>query len=177
MQIPTIDTPRLQLRPLTVADTQAVYAYTGDAHVMAYVPPNQMTWEQTQSFVAAQHGADAQALAITLVEAQHLIGHIIFHPWVAPRTYELGWVIHPDYQRRGYASEAALAMMEYAFEVRGAHRVIATCQPQNVASYRVMEKIGMRREAHFRQCIWRGGDMWWDEYFYAMLASEWRKRP
>ena len=68
-------------------------------------------------------------------------------------------------------------MLDYAFEVRDAHRVIATCQPDNVASYRVMETIGMRREAHFRQCIHRGGDEWWDEYFYAILASEWQKRP
>ena len=176
MQMPILDTPRLQLRPLTVADTQAVHAYTGDAQVMTYVPPHQMTWAQTQTFVAAQHGADAQALAITLGTGP-LIGHIICHPWVAPRTYELGWVIHPDYQRHGYATEAARAMLAYCFATLGAHRVIATCQPQHVASYRVMEKIGMRREAHFRQCIHRGGDTWWDEYFYAILASEWQVRP
>ena len=176
MQMPTLTTSRLHLRPLTIADTVAVHAYTSDTQVMMYVPPHQMTWDQTQTFVAAQTGDDAQALAITLV-AGHLIGHIIVHPWVAPQTYELGWVIYPDYQRRGYASEAARAVLDYAFEVRDAHRVIATCQPDNVASYRVMETIGMRREAHFRQCIHRGGDEWWDEYFYAILASEWQKRP
>jgi [ribosomal protein S5]-alanine N-acetyltransferase len=175
MQMPTITTARLQLRPLTSADTALVHAYTGDAQVMTYVPPHQMTWAQTQAFVAAQSGDDAQALAITLITGQ-LIGHIIFHAWVAPRTYELGWVIHPDYQRRGYASEAARAMMDYAFGVLDVHRIIATCQPENVASYRVMETLGMRREAHFRQCIHRGGDDWWDEYFYAILSSEWQKR-
>jgi RimJ/RimL family protein N-acetyltransferase len=98
---------------------------------------------------------------------------MVFHPWFAPRTYEIGWVIHPDYQRRGYASEAAAALLRYGFEEMALHRIIATCQPENPASYGVMEKIGMRREGHFRQCIHRGGDLWWDEYFYALLADEW----
>ena len=99
---------------------------------------------------------------------------MLFRSWVAPATYEIGWVIHPDHQRCGYASEAARAGLAYAFESRHAHRVIATCQPENTASYRVMEKIGMRREAHFRQCIHRGDDVWWDEYFYAILRDEWQ---
>jgi len=90
-------------------DAAAVHTYTSDAQVMAYVPPHQMSWEQTQ-----------------------------------------------------------------AFGVLNAHRVIATCQPANVASYRVMETIGMRREAHFRQCTHRGGDIWWDAYFYALLQKEWQ---
>ena len=175
MKIPTIPTSRLLLRPLTVADTSAVHAYTSDAQVMAYVPPHQMTWQQTQAFVAAQTEDDAQAVAIIRTATQHLIGHLIFHPWVAPQTYEIGWVIHPDQQRHGYASEAAHALLHYAFTELHAHRVIATCQPENPASYRVMEKIGMRREAHFRQCIARGDGMWWDEYFYALLASEWQE--
>lgn len=55
----------------------------------------------------------------------------------------------------------------------GLHRIIATCQPENTPSYRVMEKLGMRREGYFQQCIPRG-DIWWDEYYYAMLKTEWR---
>lgn len=177
MQMPTLITSRLHLRPMTVHDAPAVHTYTSNVQVMTYVPPHHMSWAQTQAFVAAQCGDDAQALAIVLATSQQLIGHLIFHPWVAPRTYELGWVIHPDHQRRGYASEAALAMRDYAFGVRDAHRLIATCQPENVASYRVMETIGMRREAHFHQCIHRGGDIWWDEYFYAMVQKEWQAQP
>ena len=94
-------------------------------------------------------------------------------PQFAPRTYELGWVIAPAYQRHGYASEAAQALRDYCFANLNAHRVIATCQPDNPASYRVMEKIGLRREGHFRQCIQRSETEWWDEYFYALLRDEW----
>lgn len=174
MQFLSLDTPRLHIRPLQIHDVHAVHAYTGDAHVMEYVPPHAMSWQQTHDFVAAQQGSDAHAFAIVQQPQQLLIGHIIFHPWVAPQTYEIGWVIHPDHQRCGYATEAARAVLHYAFTELRAHRIIATCQPENPPSYRVMEKLGMRREAHFRQCIARGDGVWWDEYFYAILASEWQ---
>jgi RimJ/RimL family protein N-acetyltransferase len=173
MHQPTLTTPRLFIRPFQPHDSQAVHTYTNSVSVMKYVPPHAMSWAQTQDFVAEQQGADAQALAIVHQHHRRLIGHIIFHAWFAPRTYELGWVIHPDYQRQGYATEAARALLEYAFTTLHAHRVIATCQPENSASSRVMEKLGMRREAHFHQCIHRGDNLWWDEYFYAVLASEW----
>lgn len=177
MLLTSLSTPRLHIRPLQPDDAPAVHAYTSNANVMEYVPPHAMSWSQTQDFVAAQQGPDTQAFAIVHQQDQRLIGHIIFHAWFAPRTYELGWVIHPSYQRQGYASEAAYAVMVHAFTTLQAHRVIATCQPENTASYRIMEKLGMRREAHFHQCIHRGGDAWWDEYFYAILATEWSATP
>lgn len=54
-------------------------------------------------------------------------------------------MFNPKYQNRGYASEAARAILEYGFKEMNLHRIIATCQPENIPSYRVMEKIGMRR--------------------------------
>ena len=87
-------------------------------------------------------------------------------------TREIGWAIGRPHQRRGYATEAARALLAHAFETLRCHRVVATCQPENVASWRVMEKLGMRREAHFRQALLRETGEWWDEYFYALLAEE-----
>ncbi len=171
MHMPTLTTSR----PMTSTDASAVRAYTSDTLIRAYVPPHQITWAQTHAFVATQSGDDAQALTITLTASQ-LIGHLIMHPWVVPRTHELGWMTHPDDQRHGYASEAARAVMDYAFGGRDVHRVIATCQPEDVTSHQVMETIGMRREAHCQHCIHRGGDIWWDEYFYAILQKEWQVR-
>ena len=81
--------------------------------------------------------------------------------------------MHPISQGKGYATEAANALLWYGFETLQAHRIIATCQPENPASYRVMEKIGMNREGHFRKCNYRGQNIWWDEYFYAILDEEW----
>jgi [ribosomal protein S5]-alanine N-acetyltransferase len=78
---------------------------------------------------------------------------------------------------RGYASEATRALLAHAFETLRCHRVVATCQPENVASWRVMDKLGMRREAQFHQELPRETGEWWDEYFYALLAEEYFGRP
>jgi ribosomal-protein-alanine N-acetyltransferase len=176
MRINPIETPRLLLRQFQVDDWQDVLAYTSDSEVMAYIPTGVMSEEQAREFVAYSAGDEAEDFAVLLKRANHLIGHISFHPWFAPRTYEIGWVFNSAYHGQGYATEAARAMMRYGFDVLKIHRLIATCQPENPASYRVMEKLGMRREGHFRKCIYRGDDHWWDEYFYALLEEEWVKR-
>ncbi|WP_288089053.1 GNAT family N-acetyltransferase [Roseiflexus sp.] len=77
------------------------------------------------------------------------------------------------YWGRGYATEAMRALFEYGFETSGLHRIADTCDARHAASVRVMEKLGMRREAHYRETIWDGAH-WHDEYGYAILAREWR---
>ena len=174
MSFVPIETDRLRIRPFAPDDWPAVHAYASDPAVMAYIPGGAMTEEQTRAFVAENAGDGARAFALVLRSGGALIGHMPFHPWFAPRTFEIGWVLDRRHHGRGYATEAARALLRYGFETLGLHRVIATCQPENPASWRVMEKLGMRREAHFRRCIHRGGNTWWDEYFYALLEEEWR---
>lgn len=176
-----ITTERLLIRPFREDDWQAVAAYTTNPTVMEFIGDGVDSVEQAKAWVTKNAtGEEVRGYALILATEQQLLGHMIFHPWYAPRTYEIGWVLHPNYYRRGYASEAASALLCYGFEEMQLHRIIATCQPENPASYGVMEKIGMRREGHFRQCIYRGGhagkETWWDEYFYALLAEEWHTR-
>jgi RimJ/RimL family protein N-acetyltransferase len=173
MPIDPIDTPRLHLRSFQRNDWPAVYDYTSDPAVMVYIPDGPFTSDQAQAFVADNMGEHARAVAVLLKTADRLMGHMVFHPWFAPQTYEIGWVFDRASHGQGYATEAAGALLHYGFEVWHLHRIIATCQPENVASCRVMEKLGMRREAHFRKCIRRPENQWWDEYFYALLAEEW----
>lgn len=169
-------TERLQIRRFAEQDWPAVYAYMSLPDAVLYMAKSVLSKEETQAYIQKQLTDDATDYALIRQADKQLIGHMVFHPWFAPRTYEIGWIVHPDYQRQGYASEAALALLRYGFEEMNLHRIIATCQPENPASFGVMEKIGMRREGHFRQCIHRGGDEWWDEYFYALLAEEWFQR-
>lgn len=174
MLIQPIETSRLVIRQFKPEDWQMVYSYTGDAVVMTFMEEGPMSAIQTKEFVEKNASEQASAFPLLLKAQDQLIGHMVFHPWFAPFTYEIGWVLHPDHQGNGYATEAARALLRYGFESLHAHRVIATCQPENPASYRVMEKIGMKREAHFRKCIYRGEGVWWDEYFYAILDEEWK---
>ena len=173
MLIQPIETQRLIIRQFELQDWEAVRSYTGDATVMTYIEEGQMSEAQTKQFVEKNSSDQGEAFPVLLKSQNQLIGHMIFHPWFGHLTYEIGWVFHPIYQGKGYATEAAKTLLRYCFENLQAHRIIATCQPENPASYRVMEKIGMNREGHFRKCIYRGQNIWWDEYFYAILDEEW----
>jgi RimJ/RimL family protein N-acetyltransferase len=172
-----IVTDRLRIRAFVPEDWRAVHAYAADPATMTYVPPGALTEELTRAFVTENAGEEPRALALTLKADDRPIGHLVFHPWFADRTHEIGWVLHERFRGKGYTTEGARALLRYAFETLGLHRVIATCQPENVASWRVMENLGMRREGHFRQCIHRDDGSWWDEYFYATLAEEWIGSP
>jgi [ribosomal protein S5]-alanine N-acetyltransferase len=173
MPIGHIETQRLRIRSFQRNDWQAVYGYTSDPAVMRYIPEEPFTPEQAKAFVADNMGEQARFVAVLLKTDDMLVGHMEFHPWFASRTYEIGWVFDRAYHGQGYATEAAMALLRYGFEALHLHRIVATSQPENVASWRVMERMGMRREAHFRKCIRRADNRWWDEYFYALLEEEW----
>lgn len=88
------------------------------------------------------------------------------------RQGEIGYVLDPRYQGQGLATEAALEVLRLGFEGLRLHRIIGRCSAANTGSAALLERLGMRREAHFRQNqLVR--DAWRDEYVYAMLRSEW----
>ena len=101
MPIANVETPRLRLRAFQPHDWQAVYAYTSDPTVMVYIPEGLLTPEQAKAFVADNRGEQARAVAVLLKTADLFIGHMLFHPWYAPQTYEIGWVFHRAYQGQG----------------------------------------------------------------------------
>jgi len=87
---------------------------------------------------------------------------------------ELGWTFDPAYQGRGFATEAIPALFRICFEDLGLRRVVAVCFTANEASWRLMERVGMRREAHnIKESLHRDHG-WLDGYVYALLAEEWR---
>ena len=91
------------------------------------------------------------------------------------RGGELGFIVHPRHQRKGYAAEAAQALLDWAFEEVGFHRIYARHEPRNAGSGRVLEKLGMRKEAHFVENEWVKGE-WQSEVVYAILDREWASR-
>jgi RimJ/RimL family protein N-acetyltransferase len=92
----------------------------------------------------------------------------------ARKQAELGWVLDPARTGHGYATEAVRALLGICFEDLGLRRVVASCFLDNTASWRLMERVGMRREAHLRaESLHRSG-RWLDSVTYALLAEEWR---
>jgi RimJ/RimL family protein N-acetyltransferase len=170
-----LKTERLMLRKFKEEDWQAVYEYTSNPEVMEYIPEGVFSEEAAKEFVRKHSRESAKYFPVLLKDENVLIGHISFHKYFGGHTYEIGWVFNPKFYNKGFASEAAYAVLKYGFDDLGLHRIIATCQPENPPSYRVMEKIGMRREGYFKKCI-PHGDGWWDEYYYAILSDDWDNR-
>jgi hypothetical protein len=112
-----------------------------------------------------------------------MMGHVLLYPEHNPKFMicEIGFVFNPKYHGKGYATEACKALLTYGFEKLNAHRIIATCDPENTRSWKLMQRLGMRREAHLRKCLYLrtpepGKEIdWRDEYHYAILKEEFEK--
>lgn len=173
-----METKRLLIRPFTADDTDDLYAYLSREEVVRYEPYPPFTREQAAQ-EAARRAADRGFYAVTLKETGRVIGNVTFFPQ-GYDTFELGYVFHDAYWRHGYATEACMALLADAFASGRAHRVIAMCNPENVPSWRLMERLGMRREGHLLPNIWftqdaDGQPIWQDTYEYAILREEFRQ--
>ncbi|HEY1529448.1 MAG TPA: GNAT family protein, partial [Galbitalea sp.] len=106
-------------------------------------------------------------------EAARVIGDIYFTiSNVENSKGEIGWTLHPDFQGRGYAAEAAGAVLELAFRRIRLHRVVAELDPRNDGSVGLCRRLGMREEALFVKDLWFKGE-WADTGMYAILRDEW----
>lgn len=85
---------------------------------------------------------------------------------------EIGCTLHKDYQRKGYATEALKAMVDYLFGTLDKHRIVASIDPRNTPSIQLIERLGFRKEAHFRESYYLRGE-WVDDIIYAKLKGEW----
>ena len=177
-----IQTERLLLRPFEEGDLQALYAMQSDQEVVRYLYHDARSLDEVRTALARKIAAvsiagegDGMGAAAVLRDTGEVVAD--FSLWCVSEGHEqgeLGFVVHPAYQRRGYATEAARPMLDFAFDTVGFHRVVGRTEARNVASARVLEKLGMRREAHFVENEWVKGE-WQSELVYAILAEEWAR--
>lgn len=177
-----IATDRLVLRSLRPGDEDDVLAYRSIPEVVRYIPGEPKTEEQVGDMVAHSATAgllDEQHKYVTLaVELDdRVVGDVMLKldglGGSDGRQAEIGWVLAPEVHGQGYATEAARAITGAAFDEVGVHRVWAQLEPENTASARICERLGMRREALFQQASWFKG-RWTDLAVYAIRADEWR---
>ena len=177
-----LNTDRLILRPFRRDDLDLIKRLYCNEQVLRYTPFDTLTWPQAERFlekIAGSWGRPPEydhELAVVLKETEEPIGRA--HIEVDPETDTgmIGWFLAPEHWGQGYAGEMTPALIDCCFNVFRLHRVNAVCNPENTASWRVLEKYGMRREAYFRKkCPYvRGGIIRWeDELEYAILSSEW----
>jgi RimJ/RimL family protein N-acetyltransferase len=159
-----------------------MYAIWSRPDVVRLLYQEPQTREQTAEMVRLKAGrrvlradGDYMNLAIDLRSTGELIGDslLALHS-VANRQGEIGFVLHPDHHGNGYATEASRSLLRIAFEELGLHRVIGQTEARNAASARVLEKLGMRREAHLVENEFVKGE-WQSELIYAILDREWAR--
>jgi [ribosomal protein S5]-alanine N-acetyltransferase len=175
-----LTTSRLLVRSVRESDFEGIHVYASDAEVTRFMLWGPNTEQQTRDFIAhARSAAEADArtdwvFAIVQRDADRLIGTGGFGLASADRTEaSLGYCLCREAWGQGYATEAAHAMVDYAFREIGMHRVFAMCHPENRAAARVMEKLGMRYEGRMREVRLVRGN-WWDFLVYAVLEHEFR---
>jgi RimJ/RimL family protein N-acetyltransferase len=182
MDAPRIVTERLILRALRSDDAEPMFAYRSLPDVHRYQCWEPGSVEEVRSFIAgleslpfATPGTWYQ-LGVRLRETEELVGDVgIRFPADEDRQVEIGFTIAPDRQGRGLGTEVVTALLDHAFGPLGMHRVFASVDPRNEPSLALLAKIGMRREAHFRESLWFKG-AWADDVVFALLESEWRAR-
>ena len=177
-----VRTSRLSLRRATVDDLEATWSFRRLDPVARWVGSAPRSLEDY-----ATSFPDRIATTLVIELNGTVIGDLMIEVqdgWsqkeVADRARgsqaELGWTMHPDHGGHGYATEAVAELVRICFEGLGLRRVIAQCFSDNESSWRLMERLGMRREQHnVRESLHRELG-WLDGYGYALLADEWRQR-
>jgi len=176
-----IETPRLVLRDLVDGDGPSVHAYASDAATVRLLDWGPNTAEDTTRFLSMARASSKAAprtayhLAIVLSATQRLIGGCRIEVRSdASRNGDIGYVLARDVWGQGFATEAGHALVAFGFQSLALHRIWATCDVENRASARILEKIGMQQEGLLRQNVRRRGE-WRDSYLYAILEPDWRK--
>ena len=175
-----VRTPRLVLRAFRPDDLEPLLAIHGDPEVVRYVPYGPRDRDQVTEMLARKTGGTVVReegqrleLAVELAGDGTLVGDVmLFLRSVEDETLDLGYVFAPGHGGRGYATEAVRALLDLAFRELGARRVAARVDTRNTASRRLLERLGVRQEAHLVEPGWFKGELS-DVADYAVLAREW----
>lgn len=174
-------TDRLRLRPFRRGDVDAVFAYRQREDVARYLYDQPMTRQTCEEAVQDRIGqiafvneGDRIVLAAERRDDNRVIGEVsLNYRNVDAGQAEVGYIFNPEFQGFGYAAESVAALLSFAFSHLGLHRIYGRCDARNTGSFKLMERLGMRREAHFRDHELFKGE-WGEELVYAILEDEWR---
>lgn len=173
-----IVTRRLVVRRFRASDGAGLHAYLSLPEAVRFEPYGPQSREQCDR-LATERATDPGFWAVCLPTGE-LVGNLSLHLGEPHQwgDYELGYVFHPAHWGKGYATEAAASLVGACFTDWGGRRVTASCNPENIASWRLLERLGFRREGHLVRNVSFADDplgtpIWQDTYCYAVLADEW----
>jgi RimJ/RimL family protein N-acetyltransferase len=176
-----VETERLVLRRFRHDDAASLLELWGNPDAVRYLYGTPLAPEDLDAALASRMAPEALSaespvlkLAAELRESGELVGEMsLFHRSEVHARGEIGYIVAPHHAGQGLATEAAQALLTLGFSLMGFHRIEGNCDARNLASSKVMEAVGMRREAHFVENEFVKGE-WTDALVFAMLAEEWR---
>ncbi len=171
---PTLETERFVLRKLVGDDTAALYPTLSDPDQCRYLTRAEFASPQELTDWLCDPEWNGRSWSAIDKASGELAARVVAVPG-DDQAAEIGYITVAHRQGEGVALECAKCLMQHLFETEGHHRLTAGTDPRNTASNRVLEKLGFRREAHYLQSV-KTHIGWCDEYYWGMLASEWRER-
>lgn len=169
----------LLMRPVQIEDADSVFRYRSDAEANKYQGWVPREMKDVREFIGQKIASEINLpgtwfqLAIIKRDDNELIGDVGIHFLSTDNLQlELGCTLNMAYQGKGYAIEALREIIGYLFTQLGKHRIVASIDPRNMPSIRLFERLGFRREAHFRESLFINGE-WVDDMIYAVLKDEW----
>ncbi len=172
-----METARLKIRRFYPNDWQDLFEYLSQKEVVRFEPYDVFSKEQAKK-EAVNRSTNPAFWAICLKDTGKLIGNVYLSEQEFD-TWELGYVFNNNYQNKGYATEAIKALIDNLFVNGNARRIISMCDPLNTPSWKLLERLNMRREGHLLKNVWffkdeNGKPIWKDTYEYAILKEEWK---
>ena len=177
-----LETDRMLIRDVRASDADAFHQYMRQEQYWRDAPIEPPTPESVEALVNRSVENQSQSprtdffLAAIDKRSEQLVGEAILHVRsIRWRQAEIGWGVSSTHTGRGFATEIGRAMLRHGFAVLGLHRAFAQCRVENLASRRIMAKLGMREEGVMRENVFARGE-WWSSAQSSILSTEWRGR-
>jgi len=172
----SIKTKRLLIRNFREDDYTDLYEYLSDKETYKFEPGEPISIQIAKN-LCNERSRNNDFLAVQL--KNKVIGHICFAQIspIALMTWEAGFIFNRKYQGKGYATESLTAIIEYGFKNMNIHKIIAHCSPKNISSWKLLERVKMKREGKMRESIYfnadeKGNPIWLDTYEYGLLERD-----
>lgn len=176
-------TNRLHIRPVNIEDNKSMFEYRSDSETNRYLNLIPESVEDVSVFInrtSNEINIPGTWFQFVIIEQDSgfLIGDIGIHFLECDsenKQAEIGYTLHKNFRGKGYATEALTEIIDYLLNHLNKHRIMASIDPINIDSIRLIERLGFRKEAHFVKSLFFHGE-WVDELIYAILANEWKNR-
>ena len=173
-----IETVRTFLRPIELSDSENIFSYRSDSQTNKYqgwIPQNiddvnKFILKNPKEFNIPKTWFQ---LVVLERESKKIIGDIGIH-FIDEYQSEVGCTLAKEYHGKGYATETLKGVIDYLFKDLKKHRIVTSIDPLNIDSIKLVERLGFRKEAHFKESLLINGE-WVDDIVYAILETEWKQ--